>query len=149
MFCICGGEPEGVELEATTGLESGLEAGAWLGHRFAILSPTPFCNERPQFRFGRPQRGWGASVGGEQAVRAQIWRVTEAQSTDLLCGTNPSQRTIECWWWFAMPNCTRCVTPRFGNGNDDVRVSRAPRGCLAMARQTYGAHEAWAPKNHH
>ena len=93
--------------------------------------------------------GWGASVRGEQqAMRAEIWRLTEAQSTDLLCGTNPSQPGVECQWHMVL-NSTRSVTPRFGPGNDDVRVSTAPRGCLAMARQTYGAHEAWAPKNHH
>ena len=46
--------------------------------------------------------GWGASVRGEQqAMRAQIWRLTEAQSTDLLCGTNPSQRTVRCWYMVA------------------------------------------------
>ena len=60
-----------------------------------VPNTTP-NNERPQCKFGRPQRGWGASVGGEQAVRAQIWRVTEAQSTDLLCGTNLPHPIVEC-----------------------------------------------------
>ena len=114
------------------------------------LITTHSCQTRAclECKFGQLSHGWGASVRGEQAVRAQIQRLTEAQSTDLLCGTNPSQRTVRCQWHMVL-NSTRSVTPRFGPGNADVRVSTAPRGCLAMTRQTYGAQGALTPNNDH